>query len=163
MVAMGFFGNKEDLGLEGSGVILRVGADVKEFSVGERVVLMHPGTLCSRLVVPEGACIKLPGKLSMADAATMLATYVTVLYSLLEVGLLKKDQVCWVMIRSLMFMVDKRPVSSHPLGMWGSWTCRYPSLPGCWRSGELAFCLSFMKSQLTFYMRFTPLSEMKQK
>lgn len=92
MVAMGFFGDKRDLGLEGSGVILRIGADVKHLSVGERVVLMHPGALCSRMTVPEEACIKLPEKLSMADAATMLAAYVTVLYSLLEVGLLKHGQ-----------------------------------------------------------------------
>ncbi|KGO46306.1 Acyl transferase/acyl hydrolase/lysophospholipase [Penicillium expansum] len=92
MVAMGFFGNKEDLGLEGSGIVLRVGADVTDITVGDRVVLMHSGVLASNVVVPHEACIKLPQGLSMADAATMLTAYVTVLYSLLEIGALKKGQ-----------------------------------------------------------------------
>ena len=135
MVAMGFFGDKRDLGLEGSGVILQIGADVKQLSVGERVVLMHPGALCSRMTVPEEACIKLPEKLSMADAATMLAAYVTVLYSLLEVGLLKHGQVRWATICSFVFMIDGRLVCSHPLCMWGSWNCRHSSLSSCWRPG----------------------------
>jgi NADPH:quinone reductase-like Zn-dependent oxidoreductase len=93
MVAMGFFGSKEDLGLEGSGVVLQVGSDVTEFAVGDRVVLMHSGVLASNVMVPQKACIKLPEGLSMADAATMLTAYVTVLYSLLEVGAMKKGQV----------------------------------------------------------------------
>ncbi|KAJ5520916.1 Acyl transferase/acyl hydrolase/lysophospholipase [Penicillium fimorum] len=92
MVAMGFFGNKEDLGLEGSGIVLQVGADVTDITVGDRVVLMHSGILASNVVVPREACIKLPQGLSMADAATMLTAYVTVLYSLLEIGALKKGQ-----------------------------------------------------------------------
>ncbi|KAJ5371780.1 Acyl transferase/acyl hydrolase/lysophospholipase [Penicillium concentricum] len=89
MVAMGFFGSKEDLGLEGSGIVLQVGLDI---AVGDRVVLMHSGVLASNIVVPREACIKLPQGLSMADAATMLTAYVTVLYSLLEIGALKKGQ-----------------------------------------------------------------------
>ncbi|CRL24691.1 Beta-ketoacyl synthase [Penicillium camemberti] len=84
MVAMGFFGNKEDLGLEGSGIVLQVGPGVTGITVGDRVILMHSGVLASNVVVPQEACIKLPQGLSMADAATMLTAYVTVLYSLLE-------------------------------------------------------------------------------
>jgi NADPH:quinone reductase-like Zn-dependent oxidoreductase len=93
MVAMGFFGIKEELGLEGSGIVIRVGSDVTDFSVGDPVVLMHSGVLATNVVVPQEACIKLPDGLSMADAATMLTAYVTVLHSLLEVGGLRKGQV----------------------------------------------------------------------
>ncbi|OQE07131.1 hypothetical protein PENVUL_c015G06149 [Penicillium vulpinum] len=103
MVAMGFFGNKEDLGLEGSGIVLQVGAEVTDITVGDRVVLMHSGVLASNVIVPREACIKLPQGLSMADAATMLTGYVTVLYSLLEIGALKKGQAshyCSVLIHS---------------------------------------------------------------
>ncbi|KAJ5424596.1 Acyl transferase/acyl hydrolase/lysophospholipase [Penicillium cf. griseofulvum] len=92
MVAMGFFGNKEDLGLEGSGKVLQVGAGVTDITVGDRVMLMHSGVLATNVVVPQEACIKLPQGLSMADAATMLTAYVTVLYSLLEIGASKKGQ-----------------------------------------------------------------------
>ncbi|KAJ5124866.1 Acyl transferase/acyl hydrolase/lysophospholipase [Penicillium bovifimosum] len=92
MVAMGFFGTKEDLGLEGSGTVLQVGQDVTEISIGDRVVLMHSGVLASNVVVPQEACLKLPEGLSMLDAATMLTAYITVLYSLLEIGALRKGQ-----------------------------------------------------------------------
>ncbi|KGO78334.1 Acyl transferase/acyl hydrolase/lysophospholipase [Penicillium italicum] len=81
MVAMGFFGNKEDLGLEGSGIVLQVGADVTDITVGDRVVLMHSGVLASNVVVPQEACIKLPQGLSMADAATMLTAYSVLIHS----------------------------------------------------------------------------------
>ncbi|CAG8369332.1 unnamed protein product [Penicillium salamii] len=106
MVSMGFFGSKEDLGLEGSGSILRVGPEVEGFSVGDRVVLMHPGALGSKVMVPQDTCIHLPEKLSMADAATMLTAYVTVMYSLLEVGCLKKGQVCKILIFLMTMMID---------------------------------------------------------
>jgi NADPH:quinone reductase-like Zn-dependent oxidoreductase len=92
MVAMGFFGNKENLGLEGSGIVLQVAADVTDITVGDRVMLMHTGVLATNVVVPREACIKLPQGLSMEDAATMLTAYVTVLYSLLQIGALKKGQ-----------------------------------------------------------------------
>lgn len=96
MVAMGFFGSKEDLGLEGSGIVLQVGSDVTDFAVGDHVVLMNSGVLATNITVPQEACIQIPEGLSMADAATMLTAYVTVLYSLLEVCGMKKGQVCWV-------------------------------------------------------------------
>ncbi|CAG8909895.1 unnamed protein product [Penicillium egyptiacum] len=102
MVAMGFFGNKEDLGLEGSGIVLQVGPDVTDIMVGDRVVLMHSGVLASNVVVPQEACLKLPQGLSMADAATMLTAYVTVLYSLLEIGALRKGQASLRVLRILM-------------------------------------------------------------
>jgi hypothetical protein len=92
MVAMGFFGTKEDIGLEGSGTVLQVGPDVTEICIGDRVVLMHSGVLASNVVVPQEACLKLPEGLSMLDAATMLTAYVTVLYSLLEIGALRRGQ-----------------------------------------------------------------------
>ncbi|CAG8116949.1 unnamed protein product [Penicillium nalgiovense] len=81
MVAMGFFGNKEDLGLEGSGIVLQVGPDVADIVVGDRVMLMHSGVLASNVVVPQEACIKLPQGLSMADAATMLTAYSVLIHS----------------------------------------------------------------------------------
>ncbi|KAI1830558.1 hypothetical protein DTO006G1_5449 [Penicillium roqueforti] len=81
MVAMGFFGNKEDLGLEGSGIVLQVGPDVTDIRVGDRVILMHSGVLVSNVVVPQEACIKLPQGLSMADAATMLTAYSVLIHS----------------------------------------------------------------------------------
>lgn len=135
MVAMGFFGNKEDLGLEGSGIVLQVGPDVTDIRVGDRVILMHSGVLVSNVVVPQEACIKLPQGLSMADAATMLTAYVTVLYSLLEIGALKKGQASHHLTR-LLVVTDMKTVRSHPLRMWRGRASRSASMPSCWCRGR---------------------------
>lgn len=129
---MGFFGNKEDLGLEGSGVVLQVGSDVRGIHVGDRVALMHSGVLASNVTLPQEACIKLPEGLSMADAATMLTAYVTVLYSLLEMGCLKKGQVFYVPILLLFLKVDESKVCPHSLSLWWSWAGRCSGMPSCW-------------------------------
>lgn len=139
MVAMGFFGNKEDLGLEGSGIVLRVGADVTDITVGDRVVLMHSGVLASNVVVPHEACIKLPQGLSMADAATMLTAYVTVLYSLLEIGALKKGQVSHYCVPWLWVVANTIPVGAHSFCMWRGWTSCSSSMPGRWYRGQPTF------------------------
>jgi NADPH:quinone reductase-like Zn-dependent oxidoreductase len=105
MVGMGFFGSKEDLGLEGSGIVLQVGSDVTDLVVGDHVALMHFGVLATNIMVSQEACIRIPEGLSVADAATMLTAYVTVLYSLLEVAGMKKGQVCC--------MIDCLSVGAH--------------------------------------------------
>jgi D-arabinose 1-dehydrogenase-like Zn-dependent alcohol dehydrogenase len=139
MVAMGFFGNKEDLGLEGSGIVLQVGPDVTDIVVGDRVMLMHSGVLASNVVVPQEACIKLPQGLSMADAATMLTAYVTVLYSLLEIGALKKGQASHYCFLPILMVTDLKTVRSHSLGVRWGWTSCSASMPGCWYRGQLTF------------------------
>lgn len=131
MVSMGFFGNKEDLGLEGSGIVLQVGPDVTGITVGDRVVLMHSGVLASNVVVPQEACIKLPQGLSMADAATMLTAYVTVLYSLLEIGALKKGQASHYFILRPVMVTDIITVRSYSFRVRRSGTGCSSSVPGC--------------------------------
>lgn len=139
MVAMGFFGNKEDLGLEGSGIVLQVGPGVTDITVGDRVILMHSGVLASNVVVPQEACIKLPQGLSMADAATMLTAYVTVLYSLLEVGALKKGQASHCCLLRLLTVTNVKKVRPHSLRVWRSRTSCSSSMPGCGYRGQPAF------------------------
>lgn len=132
MVAMGFFGSKEDLGLEGSGIVLQVGRDVMDIQIGDRVALMHSGVLTSNVVVPQEACIKLPEGLSMADAATMLTAYVTVLYSLLDIGGLKKNQASQGTVVLLVVATNEIAVCSYSLRVWGGWIGGPSSMPGCW-------------------------------
>lgn len=131
MVAMGFFGNKEDLGLEGSGIVLQVGRDVIDIRIGDRVALMHSGVLASNVVVPQEACIKLPEGLSMADAATMLTAYVTVLYSLLEIGSLKKNQASQHLVARLVIATNEIAVCSYSLRVWRGRIGGPASMSGC--------------------------------
>ncbi|KAF5859548.1 hypothetical protein ETB97_002789 [Aspergillus alliaceus] len=71
MVAMGFMGTKDELGLEASGVVRRVGTEVVDFSPGDNVVVVGGGLLHTRVVIHQQQCRKVPDSLCLQDAVTM--------------------------------------------------------------------------------------------
>jgi NADPH:quinone reductase-like Zn-dependent oxidoreductase len=93
MTAMGVFGDIDDLGIEGSGVVHRVGAQVENFRVGDRVIIGGYGLMRTKKIVDSEHCMKIPDELSLEDAASMPVVFGTVIYSLVEVGALRKGQV----------------------------------------------------------------------
>ncbi|KAK4118948.1 hypothetical protein N657DRAFT_694068 [Parathielavia appendiculata] len=93
MSAMGLMQTSEDgFGLEGSGVVVRLGPGVKDLSVGDKVFFMGRNCCSTHVTVPESMCEKLVDGLSFVDAATMPTVFITVLYSLFNVGGLRKGQ-----------------------------------------------------------------------
>ena len=90
---MGLFGSINEIGLEASGVVRRVGVKVENLSPGDKVIVGGTGLLTSKKVVGSQACIKIPDGLSLEDAASIPAVFATAVYSLLHVGGLKKGQV----------------------------------------------------------------------
>ncbi|OGM49399.1 polyketide synthase [Aspergillus bombycis] len=92
MVSMGVFGQIEDLGIEGSGVVVQTGSDVQHICNGDRVFFVAPGSLQTRRVLPAGRCLKIHESLSLEDAATMPAVFATAIYSLLHLARLKEGQ-----------------------------------------------------------------------
>ncbi|KAL4902087.1 hypothetical protein BDW74DRAFT_187059 [Aspergillus multicolor] len=92
MTAMGFLENRGRLGLDGSGIVRRVGASVTGFSVGDRVGVLGYGLLASHAVVESHACLQLPDDLSLQDAVTMFVVYSTAFCSLLDAGTLREGQ-----------------------------------------------------------------------
>jgi len=56
--------NEYLLGLEGAGVVRRVGKDVHSFEIGQRVLLHNKGTFANRLHVYPEKCYVLPDELS---------------------------------------------------------------------------------------------------
>ena len=81
------------LGLEASGVVRRIGPDVKSVKIGDRVVVLGSGTFTTQLITSAKLCVKIPDDLGFEDAATMPCTYATVIHSLIEIGRLQKGQV----------------------------------------------------------------------
>ncbi len=79
-------------GLEGAGIVRRVGPKVKDFKPGDRVAAMEHNMLSTLLIANEIMCVKIPDSLSFIDAATMFTVYATVQQSLITVGQLKKGQ-----------------------------------------------------------------------
>lgn len=84
---------EEGLGLEASGVVRRVGPDVKHLQVGDRVVFLGKGAFSTHVVICERYCEKLPSGLSFEDAASMPIIFMTAAASLFNCGKLQKGQV----------------------------------------------------------------------
>ncbi|EME41518.1 polyketide synthase-like protein [Dothistroma septosporum NZE10] len=82
------------LGSEGTGVVTKVGANVTEFQIGDRVATMGVDTsvFATTLQRPARLCVRLPTGLSDEDAAAILVPYVTVLWSFIEKARMKKGQ-----------------------------------------------------------------------
>ncbi|KAI1460402.1 fatty acid synthase S-acetyltransferase [Annulohypoxylon moriforme] len=79
-------------GLEVAGIVTRVGADVKNIKVGDRICCLKTHGYSTYLVSKEMFCVKLPDRLSFDEAASMLMPYVTSIHSLINVGHLERGQ-----------------------------------------------------------------------
>ncbi|GAB1210492.1 hypothetical protein APSETT445_009286 [Aspergillus pseudonomiae] len=89
MIALGIMAHENEFGGEASGIVKRIGSNVKHLSVGDRVCVVQPGLFQTRTVVPASNCIRLPEKLALEDGATMCIAYGTAYYSLIDIGRLK--------------------------------------------------------------------------
>lgn len=93
MVSLGMLQGKTDIGLEGSGVVRRVGSDVTHVQEGNRVVFLASPAFSTRVVVPGTFVVAIPAGLPLDQAATIGCAYTTAAYCLVNVGQLQKDQV----------------------------------------------------------------------
>ena len=93
MVSLGVMGCKEELGFEAAGIITRIGKGVQGLQKGDRVIVLDLGTLCERKVTSQRKCVPIPPDLSLQDAATMSAVFLTAIYALIDVGQLEEGQV----------------------------------------------------------------------
>ncbi|KJZ78292.1 hypothetical protein HIM_02330 [Hirsutella minnesotensis 3608] len=80
------------LGDECAGICTKVGANVKDFKVGDRVVALRPGQGAHRTVVrnPASWCAKIPDNLSYAAAAAMPLILSTAWFALDHTARLRK-------------------------------------------------------------------------
>ncbi|KAI0400470.1 hypothetical protein F4802DRAFT_610078 [Xylaria palmicola] len=80
------------LGCEASGVIRRIGPNVKKFHVGDRVILLGQQTFATVLTLPELLCEKLPPEVNFVEGASLPVVFATAIQSLINVARLEKDQ-----------------------------------------------------------------------
>lgn len=92
MIAMGFLGPIDEVGLEGAGFVTRVAPDVTDVTVGDRVAFGEVGALRSSIIIHQKRCKRIPDELSLADGATMMVVYSTVFYCLFNVANLQQGQ-----------------------------------------------------------------------
>lgn len=84
--------NEYLLGLEGSGVVRRVGKGVSKFRVGDRIAFLKNGTFANKIQCPVERAHHIPSCMSFKDAATIPLVYLTCMYSLMDIGRLSKGQ-----------------------------------------------------------------------
>ncbi|PSN69566.1 polyketide synthase [Corynespora cassiicola Philippines] len=80
------------LGIEASGLVSRVGPEVKDLCPGDRVMFLGNDCFSTHAVVRERNCAKIPDTLAFEDAAAMPAVFGTAMYSLIDLGRLKRGQ-----------------------------------------------------------------------
>ncbi|KAF4981694.1 hypothetical protein FZEAL_2581 [Fusarium zealandicum] len=83
---------EEGFGLEATGVVARLGPEVKDLRVGDRVILFSRGSFATSIITSEKLCEVIPDELSFEDGATMPCVYATSIYSLIDIGNLKRGQ-----------------------------------------------------------------------
>lgn len=91
MIAMGQIADT-DLGVECSGIVTRVGADVTKYKPGDRVITFRLGCYRTFLRNPEEMFQKMPDSMSFEVAASIPCIYSTVYYSLFDVARLQRGE-----------------------------------------------------------------------
>ncbi|MGQ4436537.1 type I polyketide synthase [Streptomyces sp. SAS_260] len=88
-------GSAHDDGLQGretSGTVTAVGAAVRGVSVGDRVVAITQQGLATQVFADRRLTHRLPGSLSLAEAATVPIPYLTAWYGLVELAALRAGE-----------------------------------------------------------------------
>ncbi|HTZ44396.1 MAG TPA: amino acid adenylation domain-containing protein [Jatrophihabitans sp.] len=79
-------------GLEFAGVVTEVGSAVKDLRVGDPVLGLARGSFAAEVVVDARLVVRMPERLSFAEAATVPMTFLTAWYGLHELGGLRPGE-----------------------------------------------------------------------
>ncbi|KAJ5494215.1 Acyl transferase/acyl hydrolase/lysophospholipase [Penicillium fimorum] len=91
LLAMGQL-HGDRLGQECSGVVIKVGAAVSDFKVGDRVCAISPGCLSTFTRCPASGSWVIPKDMPFEIAASIPAVFCTAYYSLIDLGRLSKAE-----------------------------------------------------------------------
>ncbi|WP_350294561.1 zinc-binding dehydrogenase [Limnohabitans sp. Rim8] len=127
IVGHGLHGKSEvpqPVGLEGAGRVLEIGAEVKHFVVGQRVMGRCPGAFAVRTVMDEREAMPIPEILDWNEAAAVPLTYLTAYDAVHEQGQLKQGE--WLLINGVTSGVGvaalqmAKAIGAHVIGTSGS-------------------------------------------
>ena len=115
MVAQGLLENKDGLGLEASGIVRRIGSNVVNVKVDDKVLVMGCGLLRSSAIISAEHCLRLPDGLSLEEASTMPVAYASVIYSLLHRAVLDRGDVSHFQVNrfSLQILTKEQSILIH--------------------------------------------------
>jgi len=77
-------------GIDGTGIVLEVGENAKDFSVGDKVIFYRLfsdiGTWAEEITIPANYCAKIPSKIEVKDAGTIALPLLTAYDSLTQLN-----------------------------------------------------------------------------
>ncbi|MDR3203795.1 MAG: SDR family NAD(P)-dependent oxidoreductase, partial [Deltaproteobacteria bacterium] len=92
MIAMGLTAHRDgSIGTDCSGRVSKIGAQVTNFQVGDRVFATAYGAFASHVVTPATSAAKMPQDLSFTDAAAIPTVFMTAWYTLVDRGRVEKS------------------------------------------------------------------------
>lgn len=83
-------------GIDGSGEVVSVGADVKDFKPGDRVLFRAHGCFAEYAAVDPALAARIPDRLSFEQAAALPAAYITAWEAVVEFGRARAGE--WVLL-----------------------------------------------------------------
>ena len=87
LMALGRYpGGSDVFGYECAGKIAALGAGVRHFQLGQRVLVMGPGSFASHMTLPVDHVMPVPNSLSDYEAATIPSAFLTAHYALSNLG-----------------------------------------------------------------------------
>ncbi|KAL2864803.1 type I polyketide synthase [Aspergillus lucknowensis] len=95
MVAMGVMGDASEFGLEGTGIVRKVGENVQKVQPGDEVGLVATGMFRTRITVNQQCCSLLKSgdqEIDMEGAASMPSVYATAFYIFRHLAQLREGQ-----------------------------------------------------------------------
>lgn len=89
-VAGGLVGSQ--LGIECSGIVSKVGANVTHVQPGDRVIAFSPNSFAGKIVTPKQCVVKLPKHIRFEEGATIPLAYLTAYHCLFNLAVLEKGE-----------------------------------------------------------------------
>jgi phthiocerol/phenolphthiocerol synthesis type-I polyketide synthase C len=80
------------LGLECSGIVTRIGDNIENFEVGDKVIALAPACFSSHIIASKFAVMRKPDGWSFEAAATIPTTFLTIYYALNSLARLKNNE-----------------------------------------------------------------------
>lgn len=116
-------------GLEKAGIVRRIGSDVANVPVGDRVLSTSSQGFATVALVNEEACERLPDELSFRDGVSMPVAFTTAIYCLVDIGNLTIGQVRRLHSHSPTNHQTLTSYTGYPHSQW-RWRCRARGHPG---------------------------------
>jgi amino acid adenylation domain-containing protein len=85
-------GLDSSVGAECAGIVVTIGEDVEDFSIGDEVIAIAPSSFATYAVTQASLAVRKPSRLTLEEAATIPIAFVTAYYALHHAGRLTKGE-----------------------------------------------------------------------